>query len=373
MNTLPALGSTGFQPVGLTIEATLSRRHMGWKPMLLRASGTLALPVAVASSQAPPLFSHQNSRKIAPVVFNLSQVNTQFAVFGIMRAIFAGRMPALPGKASRSPIPKTVFRLKPPAFAFLSAFLIFAAFLAAPLAPASPSPSSPPPHEIALYDLRRTLTTPVSDTPAYRDIWDECHAIFTLQGIVNRDAPRLFVDYIVAQSPGQAQRIDIDRYWLDKFRREGQWLDARATTLKTYTTPEALIAAFRPFIHGVVLYDTNVPATSNLASTIAGVEDLIALRYDPRPTSLYTRLVVSPDGPRLPVRVRLLNPDGTSLFTGTGTIPTFASAMPGNAGVPPADEGRPDPRPILPLATCHFAPPPAPAPAPPNATPTSGS
>jgi len=218
--------------------------------------------------------------------------------------------------------------MKTTAFAFfLAAFLAVPnAFLAAPSAPSASPVSSAPPREIIVYDLRRTLDCPVSNSPAYLDVWDECHAVFTLQGIVNRDAPRLFVDYIIAQGAGQ--KIDVDRHWLDKFRREGQWLDSRATSLKTCASLEELVAAFKPLnlIKGVVLYDTNVAATSNLASTVAGVEDLIAVRYDPRPGSVYSRLVVSPDGPRLPVKVRFVDAAGKSLFTGTGTIPAGPAA-----------------------------------------------
>jgi len=165
--------------------------------------------------------------------------------------------------------------------------------------------------EIGMYDLKHTLNCPVSDSPRYMDVWDECHAVSTLQGIVNRDQPRLFVDYIVAQG------TNVDRYWLDKFSAKGQWLEGCKT--KTYTSPEELVAAYRDLIKGVVLYDSRVAATSNVASTVAGVENLVAVRYDPRPGSLYDRLVAS--GPKLPVKVSLVGPGGESIFTGRGTIP----------------------------------------------------
>lgn len=47
-----------------------------------------------------------------------------------------------------------------------------------------------------------------------------------------------------------------------------------------------------------------------------GIDDLVAIRYDRRPESLYSRMVEG--GAHLPVKVWLVHPDGTSLFTGQG-------------------------------------------------------
>ena len=60
------------------------------------------------------------------------------------------------------------------------------------------------------------------------------------------------------------------------------------------------------------------PATSNLASTLAGIEDLLCLRYDTSAGSLYTELVTNGT---LVVKRSFVNADGSSMFTGTGTIP----------------------------------------------------
>lgn len=79
------------------------------------------------------------------------------------------------------------------------------------------------------------------------------------------------------------------------------------------------ISYYKEKIDGVVIYDPNVPSTSNVASAIAGIENLIAIRYDTDPQSLYGQVVMN--GPRLPVKVRLLNEDGTSSFTGKGNLP----------------------------------------------------
>jgi hypothetical protein len=55
-------------------------------------------------------------------------------------------------------------------------------------------------------------------------------------------------------------------------------------------TPSLLTA-----VKGVVLYDPAVPATSNIASTIAGVESLLPVAYRPAggATSVYSQLVTS--------------------------------------------------------------------------------
>ncbi|MCR4921950.1 MAG: hypothetical protein K5945_09670, partial [Bacteroidaceae bacterium] len=79
------------------------------------------------------------------------------------------------------------------------------------------------------------------------------------------------------------------------------------------------VGQLRKEVRGVVVYDPLVASTSNVASAVAGIEQLIAVRYDPRPTSLYSRLCLS--GPRLPVKRWLVNPDGSPLFSGQGLIP----------------------------------------------------
>ena len=94
------------------------------------------------------------------------------------------------------------------------------------------------------------------------------------------------------------------------------WLQNTKTT--KIETIEMLIEKFHTSIRGAVVYDANVAATSNVASTIAGVENLVPIRYDISPNSLYTKLVKN--GPKLPVKRWLVNRDGKSMFTGKGLI-----------------------------------------------------
>ena len=64
------------------------------------------------------------------------------------------------------------------------------------------------------------------------------------------------------------------------------------------------------------------------AKQIEGPEDLIAIRYNPEAGSLFSKVVKAG---LLPVTVWLVNEDGTTKFTGTGTIPGTALPSTGSA------------------------------------------
>ena len=160
--------------------------------------------------------------------------------------------------------------------------------------------------KIGVYDLRYTLQTDLKTLEGLNVAWDDVHAVSTLQGIVNRETPRLYV-YFVMEGTN-----DIDAYWWNKYARKGKWLYGRDT--QKFQTMEELFTAYASYINGVVVYDGHVPSTSNVASSVAGIENLVAIRYDVTPGSLYSRLILN--GPKLPVKIWLLNPDGTSMFTG---------------------------------------------------------
>lgn len=164
---------------------------------------------------------------------------------------------------------------------------------------------------LVLYDLTDALRFDANNRQEVEAVWDHCHTAAALQGIVNRDAPRLYLRYVM--SGGR----NIDDYWLE--RMEETWEDLRARPRQEIEDIVELVKVFEPYLRGAVVYDPQVFATSNLASTIAGVEDLLPVRYDPAPDSLYSRLILS--GPELPVQRRLLNEDGSPMFTGEGVIP----------------------------------------------------
>lgn len=174
---------------------------------------------------------------------------------------------------------------------------------------------------IDIYDLTYALEFDANDREQVEAAWDHCHAVSTLQGIVNREEPRLYLRFV------ESHGVQVDDYWLELNSRSGEWLESRPRN--NVPDLQGLIERYRSDINGVVVYDPAVPATSNLASTIAGVENLIAVRYDAAPDSLYSKIVLK--GPKLPVAVRLLNEDGSSLFTGEGLIPGTDEPSTGSA------------------------------------------
>ena len=125
--------------------------------------------------------------------------------------------------------------------------------------------------------------------------WDECHAVASIQGIVNRSGPRLYVRFV------EHDDVNIDDYWLKHLTEPGGWL--AGATLRPVEALTELIDAFRDDIAGAVVYDAGLPALSNIASTLAGVDNLVAIRHDETPGSVYDQLIRS--GPRLPVRLEL--------------------------------------------------------------------
>jgi hypothetical protein len=122
--------------------------------------------------------------------------------------------------------------------------------------------------------------------------------------------------------------VDTDQFWFDWFRGEDGWL--KHAPIRPIATLEEAVAIFRSVFRGLVVYDPAVPATSNLASTAAGCEDLLPVRFDPTPGSVFDLLVRRL---RLPVKLWLLKPDGASLFTGRGQVPDTGEPSSGSAKV----------------------------------------
>ncbi len=175
--------------------------------------------------------------------------------------------------------------------------------LPAPVTVAQEQSSEP----ICYIDLTPLLSLDLKDPVERWRLFDETQLVVALQGLVNRTAPRLFVRYI----------RNADDFWWKQMTGPGGWLEGRE--IVKVTSLEELLARFHDYYHGAVVWDPAVPATSNLASTIAGCDDLLPLRYDPADGSLYQKLTKGP--PHLQPQVRLVRADGSSYFTGQGTIP----------------------------------------------------
>lgn len=182
--------------------------------------------------------------------------------------------------------------------------LVFAIFMCA--TSAFPISESLPP--IYFFDLAYLNDMDLGDPAQAREAWDTAHLVASLQGIVNREKPVLFVRFMPHP----------DDFWFDYLRQEGQWLAGRSVT--PIASVEALLETFADRLQGMVTYDERVYATSNLASTIAGVEDRVCLRFDPAEGAIYRRTIES-GLPFTKNELRLMREDGSPLFTGSGTIP----------------------------------------------------
>jgi hypothetical protein len=147
----------------------------------------------------------------------------------------------------------------------------------------------------------------LGDPVQARRAWDTAHLVASLQGIVNRHEAVLFVRFDAA----------VDDFWFSWLREPGNWLAGREVV--RLDSLEALLRQFQQSAKGVVLYKEDVWATSNLASTLAGVEDRLCLRFDPASDSVCQR-VLALDLPFLKDVFKLYQADGSPLFTGKGKI-----------------------------------------------------
>ncbi len=111
--------------------------------------------------------------------------------------------------------------------------------------------------------------------PALTRAYDEAALLAALQGIVNRDAPRL---YILGVSGGGI--ADLDSFWWQRMGELG-WSVARQQPYEAQSLSE-LLQLFKHRARGLVVWDPSVPATANVAATLAGPG---------------TRLLRSPCGP----------------------------------------------------------------------------
>jgi len=109
---------------------------------------------------------------------------------------------------------------------------------------------------------RSGVTFPGGNAESY----DESVAVATLQGIINRNAPSL---YVVSRKNMRPQ------YWLDILSKDGRWLSGRER--QNIEDLDTLVFLAGKRLKGAVIWDPAVPATVNVATTIAGVEDAVVL------------------------------------------------------------------------------------------------
>ncbi len=166
---------------------------------------------------------------------------------------------------------------------------------------------------LTTIDMTYTLKLNRAIPRQLHEIWDDAHVLAGLQGLANRNSAAIYQFFIGGDSG------NIDHFWWRWMRQGHNWLSGKPVT--PIGNLRDLILEHKHLVRGLVVYDEHVPSTSNVASTVAGVEDLLPVRFDRSPASLFHWLAMDPDGPRFPVKVWLIHPDGSSLFTGRGIIP----------------------------------------------------
>ncbi len=87
---------------------------------------------------------------------------------------------------------------------------------------------------------------------------DDALLLSTLEGVVNRSLPRLYVLQTGDETPASSDR----------------WLNGLGVPY-TVTTESAVLAKYRAEVAGVIEYDPNVPDTINVATAMAGVQGAV--------------------------------------------------------------------------------------------------
>ncbi len=96
--------------------------------------------------------------------------------------------------------------------------------------------------------------------------YDEAMAAACLQGIINRDAPRVYIT---------SERNNRPQFWLGLFSSKGEWLSRKK--VKALSDLDALVKLAGQRLKGAIIWDPEVPASVNAATTIAGVKDGVVL------------------------------------------------------------------------------------------------
>ena len=115
-------------------------------------------------------------------------------------------------------------------------------------------------------ELPRTVYTYTLQDDGTPQAYDEAMAAASLQGIINRERPEL---YLLSKKNPRPQ------YWLDVMSQSNRWLSGAKLSSLSSLDAVAKLAGKR--LRGAVVWDTNVPATINVATTVAGVKDGVVL------------------------------------------------------------------------------------------------
>jgi len=134
----------------------------------------------------------------------------------------------------------------------------------------APGNSAPPQTEgetvVKNADSQQPLYVYELPNPGGTASYDEALAAACLQGIINREGPRLYVLSSVNARP---------RYWLDILSQDRQWVANRNHV--AVSGLDALVKLAGDCLKGAIIWDPEVPATVNVATTIAGVRNGVVL------------------------------------------------------------------------------------------------
>lgn len=131
------------------------------------------------------------------------------------------------------------------------------------------------------YDLHKDFERYGSD---FKNLWDVATLIAALQGIVNREKPTLFVRFDTRGY--QTGHSEMDLFWLEYLSEERDFLPAEKDQV-WIDGIDTLLRLFSDRFKGLVLWDNDVPSTSNVAMTDAGVNDNLPVRYTLDHNSVY--------------------------------------------------------------------------------------
>ncbi|MEN8255400.1 MAG: GxGYxYP domain-containing protein [Verrucomicrobiota bacterium] len=112
---------------------------------------------------------------------------------------------------------------------------------------------------------------------------DVLYMLTSLQGIVNRDQPRLYLllsqslfdlesKYLAEPDRDTRPVTELDALWLDYFTEKG-WVDP--ASIRQAKTLSEVVVHFKGDIEGLAKWEVSVPSTINAAFMAAGAEDLL--------------------------------------------------------------------------------------------------
>ena len=135
--------------------------------------------------------------------------------------------------------------------------------------------------ENTVYCLQNSLFE--SDDPFYTA--DFIRFAVSLQGLINRDYGMTHTALVYLMVDGK------DQAWYEYMAGEGKMLqNARVVSIGT---AQEFFQIFRSQINhcGIILWDSAVPATANVAATICGVDGYLPVQYDPSLESFYQTIL----------------------------------------------------------------------------------